>query len=253
MGKPNNLIRPLLALAAGLILAGPAAAAQGPDAEAPALAALRDRVEIAFQAKDMATLEATRGQLLATARSEPEGRAGYYAAYARFRQGLLVAGDAPVARGYLEDCIRELDGFVERHPADAEARAMLGSCYGISTRYNKLALASRGLEARRHMNAARDMAPANPWVVMQDALADAATPRLFGGDKALAITKLERATALFAEAVEQGSRIAAWGAAEAWLQLGEMYRAAGRDADARVALDRARSLAPRRDARLASL
>lgn len=250
MGKINRKVRIALALAAGLAVAVPAAAAQ---AESPALEALRDRVEVAVRAGDAAALEAARGEFLAGAAAEPAGRDAYYAAYVRFRQGQLAAGEAATARRHLDDCIRELEAYVARQPADAEARALLGSCYGVSTRYNKLALARRGLEARRHMAAARELAPQNPWVVMQDAMADFATPRLFGGDRDLAITKLERATGLFAGAVEAGSRIAAWGAAEAWLQLGGMYRDAGRDADARLALERAASLAPRRDTRLAAL
>ena len=105
-------------------------------------------------------------------------------------------------------------------------------------------MAKRGLEARRQMAAARELAPANPWVVLQDGLADHATPRLFGGDRDLAISKLERATALFSGEMEAGSRRAAWGASEAWLQLGRMYREAGRGNDARVALENARRLAP---------
>jgi tetratricopeptide (TPR) repeat protein len=251
MGKTSHFNRALGALAAGLLAAAPSLATQN-DADA-ALDAVRDRVEVAVRAGDLPALEAARAEFLDRSAAGPASRAAYYAAYVRFRQAQLAAADAGSARGYLDDCIRELDTYVERAPADAEARALLGSCYGVSTRYNRLALASRGLEARRHMTAARELAPQNPWVVMQDAMADFATPRLFGGDRKLAIAKLERATGLFAAAVAAGSRIAAWGAAEAWLQLGEMYRAAGRDADARLALERAASLAPRRDTRLASL
>jgi DNA-binding SARP family transcriptional activator len=249
MGKTSHFNRALGALAAGLLAAAPSLATQY-DADA-ALDAVRDRVEVAVRAGDLPALEAARAEFLDRSAAGPASRAAYFAAYVRFRQGQLA--DAGAARGYLDDCIRELGAYVERAPADAEARALLASCYGVSTRYNRLALASRGLEARRHMNAARELAPQNPWVVMQDAMADFATPRLFGGDRKLAIAKLERATGLFAAAVAAGSRIAAWGAAEAWLQLGEMYRAAGRDADARLALERAASLAPRRDTRLASL
>ena len=183
-------------------------------------------------------MEAARQELLAT----DADRAAYYAAYARFRQGLTAEGSGNIAGGYIDECISELRTFVGRHPDDAEARALLGSCYGISTHYHRLGMATRGLEARRQMAAARELAPQNPWVMLQDGLADYSTPRLFGGDRKLAVAKLERATTLFAAAVREGSRIAAWGAAETWRQLARMYSETGRAADARSAYDKAQAL-----------
>ena len=156
----------------------------------------------------------------------------------------LAARDTATAGAYVDDCIDELRSYLAHQPGDAEARALLGSCYGVSTRYHRLGLASRGLEARRQMAAARKLAPQNPWVILQDGLADEATPRLFGGDRAAAITKLERAATLFESAVKEGSRAAAWGAAETQLQLGRMYGEAGREAEAARALEQARSLTP---------
>ena len=231
MGKKN-----WIAFAAALAFA-PAAFATSDETS---VALLRDRIEIAWQARDSGAIESARESLLRTGADA----APFYAAYARFRQALIAEGDADRARGYVDACIDELRTYIAQVPGDAEARALLGSCYGISTRYHRLGMASRGLEARRQMAAARELAPANPWVVLQDGLADYATPRLFGGDRALAIRKLERATDLFAAAMQEGSRRAAWGAAETWLQLGQMYRETGREGDARVALENARRLAP---------
>jgi hypothetical protein len=212
------------------------------DTETPAVAALRDRVELAYQARDLAGIEAARSELR-LAMDGPEGdRAGYFAAYASFRQGLLLGDDGRDGGRQIDTCIAELEGYVGRHPDDAEARALLGSCYGISTHYHRLAMASRGLEARKQMAAARALAPTNPWVMLQDGLADYATPRLFGGDPKLAIAKLEQATTLFANAMQAGSRLAAWGAAEAWTQLAQMYKESGRGAEAAVAAERAVAL-----------
>jgi hypothetical protein len=212
------------------------------DTEAPAIATLRDRVELAYQARDPAGIEAARTELR-LAVNGPEGdRAGYFAAYAAFRQGLLLGDEGRDGGPQIDTCIAELEGYVGRHPDDAEARALLGSCYGISTHYHRLAMASRGLEARKQMAAARALAPLNPWVMLQDGLADYATPRLFGGDRKLAIAKLEQATGLFANAMQAGSRLAAWGAAEAWSQLAQMYREAGRGAEAVAATERAVAL-----------
>lgn len=253
MGKRSGSGLRAIAVAALLAAAPLVNAAQEKGPEAAFLATLRDRVEVAYQDQDVAGIEAARQELLAAAGAPGASRAAYYAAYARFRQGLLAADDGEKARDYVDACIGELQPFVQSNPADAEARALLGSCFGISTRYHRLGMATRGLEARRQMAAARELAPRNPWVVLQDGLADYATPRLFGGDRKLAIEKLERSTALFAVAMKEGSRLAAWGAAEAWLQLGQMYRESGRADDARMALETSRSLAPRRGQQLASL
>lgn len=253
MGKRSRSGLRAIALAALLAAAPVVNATQENDPDTTFLHTLRDRVEIAYQDQDVAGIEAARQELLAAAGTRDDGRAVYYAAYARFRQGLLAADVADEARDYVDACIGELRPFVERNPADAEARALLGSCYGISTRYHRLGMATRGLEARRQMAAARELAPRNPWVMLQDGLADYATPRLFGGDRKLAIEKLERSTALFAASMKEGSHLAAWGAAEAWLQLGQMYRESGRADDARMALETSRSLAPRRGQQLASL
>jgi cytochrome c-type biogenesis protein CcmH/NrfG len=205
---------------------------------------LRVRIEQAYQDRNLAGMEAARTELLRLAAApqrnpaEPSS-AAYFAAYARFRQALAAEADRPVARGYLEDCITELKDVVREQPGHAEARALLGSCNGMSTLYGVMATMTRGLEAKRQMAEARRLAPDNPWVVMQDGLADWATPRLFGGDRELALAKLERATGLFGQAMESGSHIAAWGAAEAWHQLGLRYQELGRESDAQVAFERA--------------
>ena len=210
---------------------------------------LRTRIERGYEQRDLASIEAARVVLLGLT-TNPGGspeyatRLAYYAAYARFRQALTVPSVRALAPLYLEDCIAELRLVVRRQPGNAEAHALLGSCYGMSTLYSVLGTVTRGLEARRQMALARRLAPDNPWVVMQDGLADWATPRLVGGNRELALAKLERAAGLFTQAVTAGSDAASWGAAEAWQQLGLRYRELGRLEAAEAAIARARALTP---------
>lgn len=231
-------------------LAGPAAVAAQAETPADAGAAidlLIDRVEVAYQRRDPAALDEARaalGELSGTSTSQTD-RVAYLSAYVSFRQALLAEGASGTAIRHLDACIAELDGLLARQPGDAQARALLGSCHGLSTRHQRSSLVSRGLAARRHIAAARELAPADPWVVMQDGLADFATPRLFGGDRREAMRKLERATALFEAALSAGSRRAAWGAYEAWQQLAQMREAEGLKAAAQAAMLRAQALAPR--------
>lgn len=243
-------IRPLPFLAT--LLAGVLVTTQPVMAsETGTLATLAERVEQAYHANDAGSLAATRQQLVQLADTAPPGsRAGYFAAYARFRQALgSTVADPALARSFLDDCIAELTSYTGANPGDAEARALLGSCYGMSTSHYPLGLVSRGLEARKHMAAARDLAPANPWVLLQDGLADFATPRLFGGDRPAAIAKLEQAARLFCEAEAAGSATAGWALVETWQQLALMYAATGKAAAAADANLRAASL-PRPGARL---
>lgn len=226
-----------LGLLAAILVTSPAALGEAFDG-------LRVRIEQGYQDRNLASIEAARTELLRLAAAPQRATAetssaAYFAAYARFRQALAAESDRAAARGYLEDCISELQDVVREQPGHAEARALLGSCNGMSTLYGVMATMTRGLEARRQMAEARRLAPDNPWVVMQDGLADWATPRLFGGDRELALVKLERAAGLFAQAMASGSHIAAWGAAEAWHQLGLRYQELGRDNDAQVAFERA--------------
>ncbi len=201
------------------------------------------RIEQSYQRQDLRGLEDARTELLALAGTPSlAADAGYYAAYARFRQALVAEADRPAAAGYLEDCIAELGSLVSRSPGHAEARALLGSCQGMSTLYNAFATMVRGPEARRQLNEARRLAPDNPWVVMQDGLADWATPRLFGGDRERAVQKMERAARLFTDAMAAGSRLAPYGAAEIWRQLATRYESLGRETEARLALERASRL-----------
>ena len=229
-----------LALIFGSLLAGTVSAQAVVDD-------LRTRIERGYEQRDVAGIEAARVVLLGLATNsassqEHAASLAYFAAYARFRQALTVPSNRALAQIYLEDCIAELRAVVLGQPGHAEAHALLGSCYGMSTLYSVLATVTRGLEARRQMALARRLAPDNPWVVMQDGLADWATPRLVGGDKELAMTKLERAAGLFTSALAAGSGAAAWGASEAWQQLALRYRELGRLEAAEAAIAQAAAL-----------
>lgn len=229
----------LCALALCALMAGPAGA------RADTLAELQARIEISYQARDLAGIGHAREALLSLA-ADPAvaDTARYYAAYALFRQALAAGERRSVARDHLEGCITELKTLVQQSPGHAEARALLGSCYGMSTLHDVFATVTRGREARRQLDEALRLAPDNPWVVMQDGLAVWATPRLFGGDRELALVRLARATGLFAAAIEADTPAAAWGAAEAWTQLGLRYAELGRRDAADAAFRRAESLLP---------
>ena len=95
------------------------------------------------------------------------------------------------------------------------------------------------------MAAAVKLAPDNPWVVFQDAVASFLTPALFGGNKDRALSMLKRAERLFVASRPAGSAEPVFGEAETWLYLGRVYLATGQKDEARRAWQKALLLAPR--------
>ena len=153
----------------------------------PQLANLRDNIERSYNTNNLKAIDSIRLAILNIGETAAEDSARrdlatYLAAYARLRQSLLVADDKVLASSYLEDCIIGLKALLERRD-DAQARALLGSCYGASSRYHFLGAAWRGLEAGRQIARAVEQAPDNAWVVFQDGVSDYETPMMFGGNK----------------------------------------------------------------------
>jgi tetratricopeptide (TPR) repeat protein len=212
------------------------------------LANLRDNIERSYNSNNTKAIDSIRLAILnigktAGDNSERRDLATYLAAYARLRQSLLVADDKALAGSYLEECIISLKALLERRD-DAQARALLGSCYGASTRYHFLGGAWRGLEAGRQIAKAVEQAPDNAWVVFQDGVSDYETPMMVGGNKKRAIGKLRRAAALFSQTRPAGSSEPVWGEAETWLYIGRTHQALGETEAAREALQTGQAMAP---------
>lgn len=226
-----------------------AVCAQAMPVDDPVLAELRDGIERGYNQRDIQTIEAAREAILRIGENPADNAALrdltiYLGAYARLRQSLLVAEEKNQARSYLEDCITALETLLERRSDDARARALLGSCYGASSRYYFLGAAWRGLEAGRQISAAIEQAPDDAWVVFQDGVSDYEKPMMFGGSKKRALDKLQRAARLFAESRPAGSVDPVWGEAETWLYIGRTHQALGENEAARKALQTGLAMAP---------
>jgi tetratricopeptide (TPR) repeat protein len=205
----------------------------------------RDQIELGYNARDSRAIEATVANLKkAGSASGQEDLATYYAAFARLRQSAIPGIEKSEARDYLEQCISELEPLVARRADDARARALHASCLGASATYYLLRAATRGVASDREMSAALELAPADPWVVLQDAVSDFLTPAMFGGSKERALARLLRAEQLFVASRPAGSTRPVFGESETWLYVGRVQLALGRKDEARKALEKARELAP---------
>jgi tetratricopeptide (TPR) repeat protein len=230
-----------LLILASLAMAPAVSLAQATEGLVP----FRDRIEQAYNARDSQAIEAVVTELkLAGKASRQEDTATYYAAFARLRQSALPGIPKDRARDYLEQCIDELEPLVKRRRDHAQSRALYASCLGASVTYHVLRAATRGMASAREMSAALRTAPDNPWVVLQDAVSDFLTPAMFGGNKERALGKLYRAEQLFVASRPTGSGGPVFGEGETWLYIGRVRLALGQKAEAREALERARSLAP---------
>ena len=216
-----------------------------PAQSAESLVPFRDQIEHSYNARDALSIDETIDVLRKAGKaSGQDDLASYYVAFARLRQSAIAGSNKSRTRDYLEACIDELEPLVERRPEYAQARALYASCLGASSNYYVLRAATRGLAAGREMAAAVKLAPENPWVVFQDAVSDFSTPGIFGGDKQRSLGKLQRAEQLFVASRPAGSVEPVFGEAETWLYIGRVNMALGQKDRARVALERARTLAP---------
>jgi len=168
----------------------------------------------------------------------------YQLAYAHFRRAGLQAEKEPsAASGELSKCADALDRATKTAPDFAEAYALQSMCLGRLAALRSFSAMINGPLSNSRLTRARELAPQNPRVVLADALGDYWKPRAFGGNKAVAVTKLRAAIELFERDDEAPGR-PRWGLADAWMTLGLHFRNEDDTLAARSALERALLVAP---------
>jgi tetratricopeptide (TPR) repeat protein len=167
----------------------------------------------------------------------------YTLAYAKWRLAFLP-GHEEIAerRELLKQSERHLKMLLEAEPDNVEAYALLGAVYGgrITNTWEKLTL---GHKAQSALNRAAKLAPDNPRVVLNRAVAQFYKPRLFGGGKDKALKGLRRAEALL-EKEPSDKPWPNWGRVEVQTWIGFVLAQKGDREGARAAYERALVLAP---------
>ncbi len=135
-----------------------------------------------------------------------------------------------------------LEEWLDTHPNDAEAWALLGSVLGdrIGGALSAIRLGSKASEA---LEKAYELAPQNPRVALQRGIGFFFTPGAFGGGKDKAELELRRARALF-EADAGNPATVGWGYLDTLARLGEVLAAVEKYGEARDAYLAALAIAP---------
>jgi hypothetical protein len=182
--------------------------------------------------------------------SDAHGKlAGYYAALANWRLGLLAAQSPAAVKGataaqLLERCVHELDGVLEAQAEFADGLALRAACAVTPAGGANLHVPFTGPKPHKDIERALSLAPKNPRVLFVDAMSDYLLAPAAGGNKERALAKLRTAVAAFEVERAGPEPLPGWGAAEAYLFLARDLLDHGDAVGARDALEHALLLAP---------
>jgi tetratricopeptide (TPR) repeat protein len=206
------------------------------------------RIESSYFRQDAATLTG-----LAATLSHGDGAAGdardaewrnYYGALAAYRLALLARSDEEHAWPYAQQCVDRLNRVLVVDTGSAEALALQSACLALQSNLDpwRSPLAAALSQARG--DKALKLAPANPRVLLLNALAARERPRFFGGDDQQAFHLMLQSVSAFERAGAPAPGLPAWGAADAFTYLAQDYLTRGQALAARNVLERALLVAP---------
>ena len=209
---------------------------------------LTERLERAALAGSGRELRAVRidllRQLMRPAEQAPaQSLLEYAIAYVGYR--LANLGDVPRQEqaDFLDDAVERLEALVNDDPEYTEARALLGSLYGLQIARDASRGVVLGVRATRALDRAEAAAPDNPRVALLQGISAFHKPARFGGG-------LDRAEQLLRRSLDLFSREPPdkpwpnWGRFDAHVWLGQTLARRDDPAGARAEYDAALSLAP---------
>ncbi len=234
--------RALPVCAAALLLSAPAARA--------AEAAWRDiesRIQYGYYTEDLGALGKLE-ELIAAGDAHDKLR-GYYGALLAWRRALLAASGGAAAQAgspghFAQRCVSEVDASLELQGDFADALALRAACLAAPQEVGGGFAPLAGHRAHKDLERALQLASRNPRVLLVDAMSDYALSPSHGGNKDRALTKLRRTVAAFETERGGAEPLPGWGAAEAWLLLGQDLLDHGDTVAARDALEHALLIAP---------
>jgi tetratricopeptide (TPR) repeat protein len=190
-------------------------------------------LETARNRQDRAALEKA-GQTRAKAAKNAAGHYETAIAFSYLSEVALELRDKRQARTAAESGINAAKAAIAAEPANAEYHRLLGTLCGQVIPADPMAGFQHGRCAKEEIEKALRMNPKSALAWMSSGVGKFYLPAMFGGGVDLAMKDFQKAVAIDPKL------------AEGWMWIGLAHRKGNRNADARQALQKAKSLNPER-------
>ena len=153
--------------------------------------------------------------------------AAYYLGYIDYQMAVAVNRmDEEKAPANLDSAVVYLKRALEINDNNAEAHALLASCYGMQISFSPMSGIWLGPKSGSEMSKAKELAKENPRVALLGAIGTYNTPALFGGGKEKGYEALKRAAELFDRWKTTDSLQPDWGREQvyAWIGIAHLDR-----------------------------
>ncbi len=208
---------------------------------------IESRVQYAWYTEDARDLAVAADRIAAIDAADP--RRAYYLAWIKLRQAQMAAQRAPgpaTANAVAEataGCIDSADEALAVRPTDAEVLALQSLCMELRTRIRTVGMPFAGSRSRAQMQKALGLAPKDPRVRLLAAQLYYVSAKSMQ-ERTQLLTPFQSAVDAFELERQSMERTPAWGAAEAWQSLAQVYLDRGDAIAARAALEHALLLMP---------
>lgn len=167
----------------------------------------------------------------------------YHVAYCNFRISYIYLNkkDMTNFNKYMDEARKLLKENIEKDDKDAESMALLSTCNGIKITADNSLGQSLGQECMMLIANAKEIAPENPRVILQEGIVKFNFPDFFGGDKI-------KASELFKRSIEVLKNIKndnyAWGLGDAYAWYITSLIALNKHNDAKIAAEESLKINP---------
>jgi tetratricopeptide (TPR) repeat protein len=237
------MIRTRVLVTAALVSAVSSASAQSGTAPPKWADTLRTVIDKATLVGDSAGLASARAFADRVASAFPDdGLILHYQAYAMYREAGAIRGRGGDGGTLLERAQSILVRSLSKHPL-AETHALMASIDGQLIDRDPSRAMELGIASQQSNTAALALGPSNPRVWLVRGQGSIFTPPEYGGGLKIAQEQITRAISLFdRDAPKPGEP--AWGKAEAYVWLGQVYERLGDKTKAGEAYKTALSVSP---------
>ncbi len=204
---------------------------------------VENRIQYGYYTEDSRMLAGVM-ELLVPSETQSASQS-YYAGLANYRLTQLAqARDRSRAKETAKACVDSLDRALQNRKDFADALALQSACLeelaALEAWRTPFAASKSGVQIEK----ARHLAPANPRVLLLDAVQVYERPKATAAEKDRALGGFKKAAAAFEAERQETEHVPGWGAAEAYVYLARCQLERGATLEARDALERALLIAP---------